>query len=99
MSIWQEKQIKMTFCLLAALNKNSLPKWKAISCGADDEARTRDLNLGKVALYQLSYICMYLPKRVQRCSSELSCASFWRRFFQKKSQYPKKSGLIDLFPG
>ena len=23
---------------------------------ADDEARTRDLNLGKVALYQLSYI-------------------------------------------
>ncbi len=25
-------------------------------CGADDEARTRDLNLGKVALYQLSYV-------------------------------------------
>ena len=24
-------------------------------CGAGDEARTRDLNLGKVALYQLSY--------------------------------------------
>ena len=24
--------------------------------GADDEIRTRDLNLGKVALYQLSYI-------------------------------------------
>ncbi len=24
--------------------------------GADDEARTRDLNLGKVALYQLSYV-------------------------------------------
>ena len=23
---------------------------------ADDEARTRDLNLGKVALYQLSYV-------------------------------------------
>jgi hypothetical protein len=23
--------------------------------GAEDEARTRDLNLGKVALYQLSY--------------------------------------------
>jgi hypothetical protein len=25
-------------------------------CRADDEVRTRDLNLGKVALYQLSYI-------------------------------------------
>ena len=26
------------------------------SIRADDEARTRDLNLGKVALYQLSYV-------------------------------------------
>ena len=25
-------------------------------CRADDEVRTRDLNLGKVALYQLSYV-------------------------------------------
>src|SRR5947209_14179968 len=28
---------------------------------ADDEARTRDLNLGKVALYQLSYVRLLLP--------------------------------------
>ncbi len=28
----------------------------AFGTGADDEARTRDLNLGKVALYQLSYV-------------------------------------------
>lgn len=27
--------------------------------GAGDEARTRDLNLGKVALYQLSYSRIY----------------------------------------
>ena len=27
--------------------------------GADDEIRTRDLNLGKVALYQLSYIRLF----------------------------------------
>jgi hypothetical protein len=27
--------------------------------GAEDEARTRDLNLGKVALYQLSYFRIY----------------------------------------
>ena len=25
-------------------------------CGADDEARTRYLHLGKVALYQMSYV-------------------------------------------
>ena len=26
--------------------------------GADDETRTRDIDLGKVALYQLSYVRM-----------------------------------------
>ena len=30
---------------------------------ADDEARTRDLNLGKVALYQLSYVRLLLQAR------------------------------------
>jgi hypothetical protein len=29
--------------------------------GAEDEARTRDLNLGKVALYQLSYFRVLSP--------------------------------------
>ena len=28
----------------------------AASAGADDEIRTRDIDLGKVALYQLSYV-------------------------------------------
>jgi hypothetical protein len=32
--------------------------------GADDEIRTRDIDLGKVALYQLSYIRM--PRRPVR---------------------------------
>jgi hypothetical protein len=34
--------------------------------GADDEARTRDLNLGKVALYQLSYVRMLPPSGFHR---------------------------------
>gem|GEM_PF-4131159 len=35
----------------------SPPAWAGgLFRGADDEARTRDLNLGKVALYQLSYV-------------------------------------------
>ena len=29
--------------------------------GADDRARTGDLNLGKVALYQLSYVRVWAP--------------------------------------
>jgi hypothetical protein len=34
---------------------NLRPKGFWINVGAGNEARTRDLNLGKVALYQLSY--------------------------------------------
>ena len=32
------------------------PPWRLRLLRADDEARTRDLNLGKVVLYQLSYV-------------------------------------------
>ena len=39
---------------LEALPKGSLGQERPLR--ADDEARTRDLNLGKVALYQLSYV-------------------------------------------
>ena len=31
---------------------------------AEDEARTRDLNLGKVALYQLSYFRIYYSEEL-----------------------------------
>ena len=34
----------------------------ALKNGAVDEARTRDLNLGKVALYQLSYYRIMVPR-------------------------------------
>ena len=40
--------------LIKALNKLSAD-------GADDEARTRYLHLGKVALYQMSYIRIMVP--------------------------------------
>ncbi|EGO82988.1 hypothetical protein XFEB_00124 [Xylella fastidiosa EB92.1] len=41
----------------APINKSNIEKIaQPIDCiGAGNEARTRDLNLGKVALYQLSY--------------------------------------------
>ncbi|CAG9245686.1 hypothetical protein BCEP4_100061 [Burkholderia cepacia] len=38
-------------CTCSALPYHTLPE----KSGAGDESRTRDLNLGKVALYQLSY--------------------------------------------
>ena len=37
--------------------------WARDPLRADDEARTRDLNLGKVALYQLSYVRLHTPAR------------------------------------
>ena len=37
-------------------SKNTNNRFKEAVDGADDEARTRYLHLGKVALYQMSYI-------------------------------------------
>ena len=40
-----------------------LTTWlRRLKNGAVDEARTRDLNLGKVALYQLSYYRIMVPR-------------------------------------
>ena len=38
---------------------------------ADDEIRTRDIDLGKVALYQLSYIRMPVPVRLRPTQERL----------------------------
>ena len=42
-----------------ATKKKSTLKIGWILSGAEDEVRTRDLNLGKVALYQLSYFRIF----------------------------------------
>ena len=49
--------------------------------GAEDEARTRDLNLGKVALYQLSYFRIYKLFEKKSClflfaSPAFRCVAF-----------------------
>jgi hypothetical protein len=47
--------------MLAINNKSLLEHvWQEEGIGAKDEVRTRDLNLGKVALYQLSYFRLLL---------------------------------------
>ena len=53
---------------------------EALNYGADDEARTRYLNLGKVALYRVSYI--------RKCKHYYnhSC-SFCQYLFQKNCHY------------
>ena len=48
--------------------------------GADDEARTRYLNLGKVALYRVSYI--------RKCKSNYTQSMYLcQAFFRKKYNY------------
>ena len=37
----------------------SAGKTRVVVTGAEDETRTRDIHLGKVALYQLSHFRMY----------------------------------------
>ena len=37
------------------INEKGHPGWDVLVCGAGNEARTRYLHLGKVALYQMSY--------------------------------------------
>ena len=37
-----------------------------VCLGAEDEARTRDPNLGKVVLYQLSYFCRFFPNGIAK---------------------------------
>jgi hypothetical protein len=48
----------------------STKRWSGFSTkgGADDETRTRDIDLGKVALYQLSYIRVRHPVGAARGS-------------------------------
>ena len=52
-------------------------------CGAGDESRTRDLNLGKVALYQLSYSRKNLYAACEFC---VSLPSLWL-FSEARSIY------------
>jgi hypothetical protein len=51
--------------------------------GAEDEARTRDLNLGKVALYQLSYFRIFNPSFLIGAAKIRQC-KFPEKFFLRK---------------
>ena len=48
---------------------------KSLKSGAGNEGRTRDLNLGKVALYQLSYSRSLLPIVMASCLVVIAMAA------------------------
>jgi hypothetical protein len=58
---------------------------------AENEARTRDPDLGKVVLYQLSYFRVYhviLPECVAKVRLFFESANFSGNFLQKKAENP-----------
>ncbi|CAG9263248.1 hypothetical protein PUN4_430095 [Paraburkholderia unamae] len=62
-------------------------KRRTLKSGAGDESRTRDLNLGKVALYQLSYSRILLPISLNyRLSSAISTASTCLLLFRRSGE-------------
>ena len=63
------------------LNKKRCPKTAFFNFGAGDEVRTRDLDLGKVALYQLSYS----RRRFRTSFVVLNGATKVRGFFEEAS--------------
>ena len=65
--------------------EKDLPKWISPSHGASDEARTRYLHLGKVALYQMSYT-RGDKKYYSKYSENV------KREFQKNQKFSRASG-------
>ena len=51
----QERRLRGNATVTAGQTKRESICWLSLESGAGNESRTRDLNLGKVALYQLSY--------------------------------------------
>lgn len=50
------------------------PRFFFFLCGADDGSRTRCLHLGRVALYLMSYICVF-PRLFERCQFARLCVA------------------------
>ena len=67
--------------------------------GAEDEARTRDPNLGKVVLYQLSYFRVYIPFfsfGIAKVRTFFNSPNFFATFFEKVSIFYKKGKRMPL---
>ena len=48
--------------------------------GAENETRTRDPNLGKVMLYQLSYFRIFPERDCKGRQKKLTSKLFWKKF-------------------
>ena len=78
-------KVLQTFALplgyVTVCKKRRSDKDASFLCGAEDEARTRYLHLGKVALYQMSY------SRIGRCFSDFFIICKGRVFVKLKMRF------------
>jgi hypothetical protein len=77
--------------------KGKLGSFPSRHSGAGNEARTRDLNLGKVALYQLSYSRMAPDGTLPLLTRLVSLAV--NAVFQPRSQRNREAKIIGGFLG
>ena len=65
--------------------------------GADDEARTRYLNLGKVALYRVSYIRKYgASGRNRTIDTRIFSPLLYRLSYRSTNGDPERARTVDL---
>ena len=78
-SLWRVRAVKRYVSALffhPMQTKNQQPYFcKLLIIRAENGTRTRDLNLGKVALYQLSYFRNLFPHLGNRCSLRFGTAN------------------------
>ena len=65
--------------------------------GADDEARTRYLHLGKVALYQMSYIRIFgASDRNRTNDTRIFSPLLYQLSYRGKNGDPERARTVDL---
>ena len=74
-----------------------LTTWLCRHIGADDEARTRYLHLGKVALYQMSYVRKCgASGRNRTTDTGIFSPLLYQLSYRGKSGDPERARTVDL---
>ena len=86
---------RLTTWLCHHFEKDALSS-ASFSFGADDEARTRYLHLGKVALYQMSYARRWCPEPESNQRHEDFQSSALPTELQRQIGDPERARTVDL---
>ena len=96
---WSDKTHSLCIPIIPLIIQKGLKLVKSFSrlCGADDGARTRYLHLGKVALYQMSYIRKYgASGRNRTIDTRIFSPLLYQLSYRGKSGDPERARTVDL---